>query len=216
MRVLQDNPQNKNMKNRHSLDQMIRMLGEIESNGLKVSDTCRPHAIGNQTYFRWKKKVMSPVRKKMVIEAIVGAGGCEVVRHAGCSARPSLRFYRRGEIDSARAAKEGMVMEMFRAFPSIGSVQPCRMLDLSAGRINDVLIFLILPRLSWRGWRCRSFVHIYFDFRASEGDHLEIARLGTARTQKEVIITFKDNHLHLLRRKDCKHVAFLDFPFPFL
>ena len=56
MRVLQGNLQNKNMKKRHSAEQIIRILGEIETSGLKVSDACRPHAISEQTYFRWKKK----------------------------------------------------------------------------------------------------------------------------------------------------------------
>ena len=44
------------MKKRHSAEQIIRILGEIENSGLKVSDACRPHAISEQTYFRWKKK----------------------------------------------------------------------------------------------------------------------------------------------------------------
>jgi putative transposase len=56
MRVLQGNLQNKNMKKRHSAEQIIRILGEIENSGLKVSDACRPHGISEQTYFRWKKK----------------------------------------------------------------------------------------------------------------------------------------------------------------
>lgn len=56
MRVLQSNLQNENMKKRYSAEQIIRILGEIENRGLKVSDACRPHAISEQTYFRWKKK----------------------------------------------------------------------------------------------------------------------------------------------------------------
>ena len=44
------------MKKRHSAEQIIRILGEIENSGLKVSDACRPHGISEQTYFRWKKK----------------------------------------------------------------------------------------------------------------------------------------------------------------
>jgi putative transposase len=44
------------MKKRHSAEQVIRILGEIENSGLKVSDACRPHGISEQTYFRWKKK----------------------------------------------------------------------------------------------------------------------------------------------------------------
>lgn len=56
MRVLQGNLQNKNMKKRHSAEQIIRILGEIENSGLKVSDASRPHAISEQTYFRRKRK----------------------------------------------------------------------------------------------------------------------------------------------------------------
>ena len=44
------------MKKRHSAEQIIRIIGEIENSGLKVSDACRPHGISEQTYFRWKKK----------------------------------------------------------------------------------------------------------------------------------------------------------------
>jgi putative transposase len=44
------------MKKRHGAEQIIRILGEIENSGLKVSDACRPHGISEQTYFRWKKK----------------------------------------------------------------------------------------------------------------------------------------------------------------
>ena len=56
MRVLQGNLQNENMKKRHSAEQIIRIIGDIENSGLKVSDACRPHGISEQTYFRWKKK----------------------------------------------------------------------------------------------------------------------------------------------------------------
>jgi putative transposase len=56
MRVLRGNLQNKTMKKRHSAEQIIRIIGEIENSGLKVSDACRPHNISEQTYFRWKKK----------------------------------------------------------------------------------------------------------------------------------------------------------------
>ena len=41
---------NKNTKKRHSAEQIIRILGEIENSGLKVSDACCPHAISEQTY----------------------------------------------------------------------------------------------------------------------------------------------------------------------
>jgi putative transposase len=32
------------------------LFDESLNSGLKVSDACRPHAISEQTYFRWKKK----------------------------------------------------------------------------------------------------------------------------------------------------------------
>ena len=44
------------MKNRHSVEQIIRILGEIERAGLKISDACRPHGISEQTYYRWRNK----------------------------------------------------------------------------------------------------------------------------------------------------------------
>lgn len=44
------------MKRRHSVEQIIRILGEIEKSGLKISDACRPYQITEQTYYRWKKK----------------------------------------------------------------------------------------------------------------------------------------------------------------
>ena len=44
------------MKKRHSAEQIIRILGEIERSGLKISDACRPQGITEQTYYRWRKK----------------------------------------------------------------------------------------------------------------------------------------------------------------
>ncbi len=44
------------MKERHSAEQIIRILKEIEESGLKVLEACRPHQISEQTYFRWKQK----------------------------------------------------------------------------------------------------------------------------------------------------------------
>jgi putative transposase len=44
------------MKKRHSTEQIIRILKEVEQSGLKVSDACRPHQITEQTYYRWRQK----------------------------------------------------------------------------------------------------------------------------------------------------------------
>jgi putative transposase len=44
------------MKKRHSIEQIIRILGEIERSGLKISDACRPHGISEQTYYHWRSK----------------------------------------------------------------------------------------------------------------------------------------------------------------
>ena len=44
------------MKKKHSVEQIIRILGEVEKCGLKISDACRPHQITEQTYYRWKRK----------------------------------------------------------------------------------------------------------------------------------------------------------------
>jgi putative transposase len=44
------------MKKRHSIEQIIRILGEIERSGLKISDASRPHGISEQTYYRWRSK----------------------------------------------------------------------------------------------------------------------------------------------------------------
>lgn len=44
------------MKKRHSTEQIIRILKEVEQSGLKVSEACRPHQITEQTYYRWRQK----------------------------------------------------------------------------------------------------------------------------------------------------------------
>ena len=44
------------MKKKHSVEQIIRILAEMEKSGLKVSDACWPHQITEQTYYRWRKK----------------------------------------------------------------------------------------------------------------------------------------------------------------
>ena len=44
------------MKKRHSTEQIIRILKEVEASGLKVSDACRPYQITDATYYRWRQK----------------------------------------------------------------------------------------------------------------------------------------------------------------
>lgn len=44
------------MKNRYNVEQIIKILGEIERGGLKISDACRPYGISEQTYYRWRNK----------------------------------------------------------------------------------------------------------------------------------------------------------------
>ena len=44
------------MRKNHSIEQILRILGEVEQSGVKISDACRPHGITEQTYYRWKKK----------------------------------------------------------------------------------------------------------------------------------------------------------------
>jgi len=52
----EENKTKEPMKKRHSAEQIIRILKEVEESGLKVSDACRPHQISEQTYYRWKQK----------------------------------------------------------------------------------------------------------------------------------------------------------------
>ena len=42
-------------KTRFSEDQIVRILKEQES-GMKVSDICRKHGLGEATFYKWKSK----------------------------------------------------------------------------------------------------------------------------------------------------------------
>jgi putative transposase len=42
-------------KTRHSEEQIIRVLQEVESGGV-VKEVCREHGISEGTYYRWKSK----------------------------------------------------------------------------------------------------------------------------------------------------------------
>jgi putative transposase len=37
-----------------SVEQILRILGEIERSRLEISDACRPHEISERTYYRWR------------------------------------------------------------------------------------------------------------------------------------------------------------------
>lgn len=43
-------------KSRHTTEQIIRILREIEGSGQRTEDACRAHEISVQTYYRWKSK----------------------------------------------------------------------------------------------------------------------------------------------------------------
>ena len=43
------------MRKRHSVEQIIKVLGEVE-NGQSVVEVARRHNITEQTYYRWKQK----------------------------------------------------------------------------------------------------------------------------------------------------------------
>jgi putative transposase len=43
------------MKKRHSVEQIIRILKQVES-GAGLGEVCREHNISEQTYYRWKRK----------------------------------------------------------------------------------------------------------------------------------------------------------------
>ena len=58
-------------KNRHSSEQIIRILREAES-GKRTEEVCREHNISAQTFYRWRKKYggmqLSDVRKLKSLE----------------------------------------------------------------------------------------------------------------------------------------------------
>jgi putative transposase len=43
------------MKKRHSIEQIIRVLKQVEG-GAGLAEVCREHNISEQTYYRWKRK----------------------------------------------------------------------------------------------------------------------------------------------------------------
>ena len=43
-------------KTRHSIEQIIRILAEVEGSSAKISDACRVYNITEQSYYRWKRK----------------------------------------------------------------------------------------------------------------------------------------------------------------
>lgn len=43
------------MKKRHNVEQIIRMLKQVEG-GAGLGEVCREHNISEQTYYRWKRK----------------------------------------------------------------------------------------------------------------------------------------------------------------
>jgi putative transposase len=63
---------------------------------------------------------VSPVQKRIVIEAVVGAGRCGVARACRLFGLARSALYRRGVVDPAKAAQEGMVAETSRAHSSLG------------------------------------------------------------------------------------------------
>lgn len=64
--------------------------------------------------------MVSPVQKKIVIEAVVSAGRCGVARACRLLGLARSALYRRGAADPAKAAQEGMVAETSRAHPALG------------------------------------------------------------------------------------------------
>lgn len=43
------------MKKRHSVEQIIRILKQVEG-GTALGEVCREHNISEQSYYRWKRK----------------------------------------------------------------------------------------------------------------------------------------------------------------
>ena len=64
--------------------------------------------------------MVSPVQKKIVIEAVVGAGRCGVARACRLFGLARSALYRRSVPDPAKAAQEGLVAETSRTFPTLG------------------------------------------------------------------------------------------------
>jgi putative transposase len=58
------------MKNRHSVEQIIRILGEIEHAGLKISDACRPHGISEARRLKELETENSRLKKLVADQAL--------------------------------------------------------------------------------------------------------------------------------------------------
>lgn len=54
------------MKKRHSVEQIIRVLKQVEG-GTGLAEVCRGQNISEQTYYRWKRK------RRLIINGDIGS-----------------------------------------------------------------------------------------------------------------------------------------------